>query len=297
MITIDLITGFLGSGKTTFIKEYIKYLKLHNERICIVENDYGAINIDLMIIKNLGVDCEMIQGGSDYNTHYRRFKTRLISLMNKGYTRIIVEPSGIYDTAEFFDVLYEEPLINSYQIGNIFCMYDINTKTLSKESEYIFVEEASKASKLIISKRDNKKLEVNLDYINELMKKYNCNRIFNLKDIIYNDNLNFNELINSGYKSYDLIKYQVMNSNKYDSIYLLDKDYNKENIIKLKDELFQNKYGNIIRLKGFIYQDNKWYLVNVTKDEFVVEEVKEGQKVLIIIGENINKEKIDKIIK
>ena len=40
MVKIDLITGFLGSGKTTFIREYAKYLMSKGEKICIIENDY-----------------------------------------------------------------------------------------------------------------------------------------------------------------------------------------------------------------------------------------------------------------
>ena len=42
MVKIDLITGFLGSGKTTFIKKYAKYLIDSGANIGILENDYGC---------------------------------------------------------------------------------------------------------------------------------------------------------------------------------------------------------------------------------------------------------------
>ena len=45
MVKIDLITGFLGSGKTTFIKKYADYLIRQGCNIGILENDYGAINV------------------------------------------------------------------------------------------------------------------------------------------------------------------------------------------------------------------------------------------------------------
>ena len=48
MVKIDLITGFLGSGKTTFIKKYAKYLIDSGKNIGILENDYGAVNVDMM---------------------------------------------------------------------------------------------------------------------------------------------------------------------------------------------------------------------------------------------------------
>ena len=49
MVTIDLITGFLGSGKTTFIKHYAKYLMDQGMNIGILENDFGAVNVDMLL--------------------------------------------------------------------------------------------------------------------------------------------------------------------------------------------------------------------------------------------------------
>ena len=66
MVKIDLITGFLGSGKTTFIKKYAKHLIDSGANIGILENDYGAVNVDMMLLKDLeGENCEleMIAGG------------------------------------------------------------------------------------------------------------------------------------------------------------------------------------------------------------------------------------------
>ena len=53
MIKIDLITGFLGSGKTTFIKKYANYLIEKGYKIGIIENDFGAVNVLEDVIKKL----------------------------------------------------------------------------------------------------------------------------------------------------------------------------------------------------------------------------------------------------
>jgi len=122
MIKIDLITGFLGSGKTTFIKKYASYLLKKGMNIGILENDFGAVNVDMMLLKELereNCELEMIAGGCDRETHRRRFKTKLIAMGMCGYDRVIVEPSGIFDVDEFFDALYEEPLDRWYEIGNV----------------------------------------------------------------------------------------------------------------------------------------------------------------------------------
>ncbi len=121
MVKIDLITGFLGSGKTTFIKRYAEFLMKKGLRIGILENDFGAVNVDMMLLQGLmGDQCEleMIAGGCDRETHARRFRTKLIAMGMCGYDRVLVEPSGIYDVDEFFDVLREEPLDQWYEVGS-----------------------------------------------------------------------------------------------------------------------------------------------------------------------------------
>ena len=66
MVKVDLITGFLGSGKTTFIKKYARYLMEQGQNIGILENDFGAINVDMMLLRELeseNCELEMIAGG------------------------------------------------------------------------------------------------------------------------------------------------------------------------------------------------------------------------------------------
>ena len=111
MPQIDLITGFLGAGKTTFIKDYAKFMLDQQVQLGILENDYGAINIDMVLLQDLmGENCEveMVIGGDGILSHRRRFQTKLISMAMTGYDCVIVEPSGIFDTDEFFDILAED---------------------------------------------------------------------------------------------------------------------------------------------------------------------------------------------
>ena len=50
MVQVDLITGFLGSGKTTFLRRYVQYLVQQGHNVCILENDFGAVNLSLIHI-------------------------------------------------------------------------------------------------------------------------------------------------------------------------------------------------------------------------------------------------------
>ena len=127
MVKIDLITGFLGAGKTTFIRNYAEYLMGKGENIGILENDFGAVNVDMMLLQDLeGEHCEleMVSGGCDKDCHRRRFKTKLIAMGMCGYDRVLVEPSGVFDVDEFFDALREEPLDRWYRVENVIAIVD-----------------------------------------------------------------------------------------------------------------------------------------------------------------------------
>ena len=155
MIKIDLITGFLGSGKTTFIKKYATYLLQQGMNIGILENDFGAVNVDAMLLQDiLGDHCtlEMVAGGCDADCHRRRFKTKLIAMGMCGYDRVLVEPSGIFDMDEFFDALHESPLDRWYEIGNVITIVDADLEqTLSESSRYLLASQVAQAGALLYS--------------------------------------------------------------------------------------------------------------------------------------------------
>ena len=158
MIKVDLITGFLGAGKTTFIKKYAKYLMDQGLTIGILENDYGAVNVDMMLLQELqGDQCDlsMVAGACDADCHRRRFKTKLIAMGMSGYDRVLIEPSGIFDVDEFYDVLYEEPLNRWYETGNVIAIVDGGLEDkLSEQSEFLLASQIAGAGTILLSKTD-----------------------------------------------------------------------------------------------------------------------------------------------
>ena len=108
VVKIDLITGFLGSGKTTFLLKYARYLMNKGLRICILEYDYGAVNVDMLLLNKLRCDrceLEMVAAACDEDCLKRRFRTKLIAMAMSGYDRVIVEPSGDFDMDMFLTLL------------------------------------------------------------------------------------------------------------------------------------------------------------------------------------------------
>ena len=308
MVQVDLITGFLGSGKTTFIKKYAKYLIDQGLHIAILENDFGAINVDMMVLEEeLGDQCEleMVVGGGDLDCHRRRFKTKLISMGMRGFDRILVEPSGIYDVDEFFDVLHEEPLDKWYEIGNVIAL--VNSKlenNLSKQSDYLLGCQVADAGKIILSRSSEateEEINNTITHLNNTMSLIKCKRRFNKEDCLDLETLNnddFNSILHSGYELEGFIKMFFKKEETFSTMFFMNQAISKEELIHATQSIFNDsECGKVFRIKGFIPENDQWIELNATKDQITTETIAKGQEIIIVIGEALNKEKIEEYIK
>lgn len=304
MIKIDLVTGFLGSGKTTFIKKYVRYFIDKGQKIGILENDYGAINIDLMLLGDLiGDNCEieMIIGGGDPETHKRRFRTKLIAMAMSGYDRVIVEPSGIFEPEEFFDLLHEEPLDSWYEAGSVIMIVDVSFEAdMSESSRYLLATQLASAGAIIFSRQENfkyKDVEGTITYLNSMLEEIKCKRRIKPEDIALStgrfDNCNFNEISGAGHVITDYEK-KFIELKDYSSIFVMGSRITKDNLEKNAKIIFEDykKFGKVIRIKGFIKEVDKYYFINMTKNNIELNRIDKGQDILIVIGEGLDEKNI-----
>ena len=305
MVKIDLITGFLGSGKTTFIKKYAKYLIDQGENIGILENDYGAVNVDMMLLKDLeGENCEleMIAGGCDAECHRRRFRTKLIAMGMCGYDRVIVEPSGIYDVDEFFDVLRDDPIDRWYEIGNVITVVDAKLEPeLSDQADYLLASEAANAGCIVLSRRqeaEDAEIENTVAHLNHAMEKVQCKRRFQndiiIKDWDTFDNTDYEKLLSCGYVSESYRKMHIEEGETFKSLYFMNLDKTKDEITEAAKKVLEDgECGKVFRVKGFLKdKEEKWLELNATHQEIRTAPISEGQEVVIVIGEEMNEAKI-----
>ncbi len=302
MIKIDLITGFLGSGKTTFILKYADYLLRQGKRIGILENDYGAVNVDTMLLGGLeGDNCiiESVAGACDADCHRRRFKTKLIALGMLGLDRVIIEPSGIFDIDEFYDVLFEEPLDRWYERGSVISVVDVNLPDdLSDQSEYLLASQCADSGVILLSKTDGRNADNiarAVSRINESLKNIGCKR--QIKDEIiskpwdtFTDN-DYKEISECGSVSENFVK-TLKEDHGYSSFYYMNKHIGSERLCGICREIFKNEHG-VFRIKGFVKENDGFIRVNAVRDNIDIRHIDNGQEIIIVIGENMDKERID----
>lgn len=305
MVKVDLITGFLGAGKTTFIKKYARYLMNQGMNIGILENDLGAINVDMMLLHDLeGEQCEleMVSGGCDRDCYKRRFKTKLIAMGMCGYDRVLIEPSGIFDVDDFFDTLYEEPLDRWYQIGNVITVVDAALQTdLSKEADYVLASEAADAGCVLLSRSQEvaeEEIQNTIGHLNRALKDIQCKRV--LKDEIFVKNWeeftdeDFQRILNSGYVVESYQKMSLEDSDIFDSLNFMNHGLSESEMQHTAEQILKDPAcGTVLRIKGFCQKEDKtWVELNATHHEILLRKTEAGQEVLIVIGQKLNEERI-----
>lgn len=309
MVKIDLITGFLGSGKTTFIRKYAQYLMKQGMNIGILENDYGAVNVDMMLLQDLmGDNCEleMVAGGCDKDCHRRRFKTKLIAMGMCGYDRVLVEPSGIFDVDEFFDALREEPLDQWYEIGNVIAIVDAKLeKELSDEADFILASEVADAGCILLSHADEtteEEMDATVAHINEALEKIHCKRRLG-KEILRKStpqltSEDLHRIMSSGYVMENYEKMDLEEHSGFESQYFMNVPMTAEKMQKVAKEILEDSScGAVFRIKGFIKAaDNSWIQLNATHNGVRMEPIQEGQEVIIVIGEQLQRDRIEAYI-
>ncbi len=305
MIKIDLITGFLGAGKTTFIKKYAEYLVRKGQHICILENDFGAVNVDMMLMQeelNDNCDLEMVAGGCDRDCHQRRFKTKLIAMGMRGFDRVLVEPSGIFDVDEFFDVLREEPLDQWYEIGSVITVVDAGLpESLSDAGEYLLAAQAAGAGCILFSKCQmvsNERLLASIEHLKRALRKVRCSRetegalLCKSWDLLTDRDME--RIADSGVCHASFEKYWFDQDQEFQTIYFMNQPLNGKSLAEKAKEALENPvYGNVERIKGFVREGEGWLECNAAREDFSLKPIPSGQEIIIVIGENMEKERLE----
>jgi G3E family GTPase len=95
MIKVDVISGFLGAGKTTLIKKLFASC-MGKEKIALIENEFGEIGIDGAFLKGSGVKIKEINAGCICCSLVGNFESSIKEIVDKYKPdRIIIEPSGV----------------------------------------------------------------------------------------------------------------------------------------------------------------------------------------------------------
>ena len=175
MTKIDIISGFLGAGKTTLIKKLIAE-GLSSERLVLIENEFGEIGIDGGFLKEAGVQISEMNSGCICCSLVGDFSKALDEVLEKyNPDRVIIEPSGVGKLSDVITAVQKIKHIDEVSLNNLVTVADATkTKMYMKNFKEFFNNQLESANTIILSrtqKLSEEKLEEVIKQIKELNPK------------------------------------------------------------------------------------------------------------------------------
>ena len=331
MPQIDLITGFPGAGKTNFIKKYVQFLTGQGLTAAVLETDYGAVNLDMVILNDLiGDKCEVeiLDGGSGVLPYSHRFHTKLSSMAVSGYDRVIVESFGFYDVDSFFDALVVGPLSQWYSPGSIVNNVEARMEEqLSDEAQYLLVSQTASAGKIVLTHcveaqahesagkeqaaghcglaSDNLSAvrERALARLNTVLERFQSDRRIIPDDIIARDGDELTQddfvlIAAAGMIPADYARIPDDMRSGHGTILYSGLELEEQKINGIITEIFADgSCGKVMRIKGFVRAEGNLRIqVDATRHEVKTCRTPFAREVLIISGDELNEDRIDAIL-
>lgn len=294
---ILIVSGFLGAGKTTLIKEMANKTK---RDFVVMENEYGDVDIDSNMLKDEGMNIWELTEGCVCCTMKKDFASSILTIANSlDPEYLIVEPTGVAKLSNIINnikqIEYERiVLLKPITIidGNAFDSF-VNSY------DDIYVDQIINTSKIIISKMESKEkyeTEELIKKIKFLITKNNVSleNIEILDEHYSNKNKDWWESI---LKSFLDEKYAVKelenskNEEMPDSISMKGCSVLNENkFMTLLEDIVRGRFGFVARSKGFIKCGNNYLRYDVVGDRYAVTGANENDELeIVFIGKDLNR--------
>lgn len=156
MTKVDIISGFLGAGKTTFIKELIEKV-FAGEKLVLIENEFGEIGIDGGFLQDAGIEITEMNSGCICCTLVGDFSVALKKVLDEYHPdHVIIEPSGVgklSDVAAAIENVKEDADIEIE--GRITVVDGKKAKMYLDNFGEFFENQVEHASTIVISRTQN----------------------------------------------------------------------------------------------------------------------------------------------
>ncbi|MEE3493919.1 MAG: CobW family GTP-binding protein [Butyrivibrio sp.] len=164
MTKIDIISGFLGAGKTTLIKKLLKEA-LNGTKVVLIENEFGEIGIDGGFLKESGIEITEMNSGCICCSLVGDFETSLKEVMDTyAPERILIEPSGVGKLSDVMRAIQNiADTDDNMELNSAVTVVDVSkAKVYIKNFGEFFINQIENAGTVILSrtdKADQKKIE------------------------------------------------------------------------------------------------------------------------------------------
>jgi len=171
MTKIDIVSGFLGAGKTTLIAKLLKEA-YQGEQVILIENEFGEIGIDGGFLKDSGIEIKEMNSGCICCSLVGDFGKSLNEVLSKySPDRIIIEPSGVGKLSDVIKAVEDANLGDEVQLNSAVAVVDASKcKLYVKNFGEFFINQVEHAGTIILSrtgKMTDEKVKVAVDILRD----------------------------------------------------------------------------------------------------------------------------------
>ena len=302
MIKVDVISGFLGSGKTTLVK---KLLQVHQkEKVVLIENEFGDIGIDGELIEREGFEVFEISSGCICCIMQKDFVQMLARIIKEFHPeRIIIEPTGISILSEIIDILRKPEFSSLLQINSLVTVVDsVNYLQQCEVFGEFFEDQITNASVLTLSKSqlvDSETIDKIISSLREfnqdgeiISKPWDALGPEEFESLLDGQaDLDFSDILHTDYKP--------CSENEFEALALkTSRAFSQEELELSLSRLSQPQYGQVLRGKGFLKSPQGFLDFSYTNGQFTVSPSKfKSSGKLCLIGKNLKEKEIKDLFK
>lgn len=171
MTKIDIISGFLGAGKTTFIKKLLQEA-IAGEQVVLIENEFGEIGIDGGFLKDAGIEIREMNSGCICCSLVGDFGKSLEEVLTKYQPeRVIIEPSGVGKLSDVMKAVRDVAKNLDVKLNSAVTIVDAaKCKMYMKNFGEFFNNQIENAGTIVLSRTDiadAKKVQLDVELIRE----------------------------------------------------------------------------------------------------------------------------------
>lgn len=306
-VKIDIISGFLGAGKTTFIKKLIQDLYTTDE-VVILENEFGRINIDQETLGREGLIIKPIQAGCICCSSSMDLSKGIEEIIREYHPeRIIVEPTGIAKLSEIKKLLKMEEIDQACEIDHIITIVDAKNYRMRTMISKDFFEDQIRASEVMFLSKTDQMDSDKLNKVKEEIMRIQPNCLIvdvpwdHMEPSLLKEYINDRIESSSVKHMLGMRKNHVNDFDRYEII--SESPLAMKRITQFIKEIEQGEYGEIHRVKGICRDSDKGiYSIDYIPGEMIVkpfpgENSENFQSRICLIGRQIKKEKLAGIFK
>ena len=155
MTKIDIMSGFLGAGKTTFIQKLLSDA-LKGENVVLIENEFGEIGVDSEFLKNAGIEIREMNQGCICCSLVGDFETSLKEVIEQYHPdRILIEPSGVGKLSDILSAVKSVSENLDVQLDGAVTVVDATkAKLYNKNFGEFFDDQIRFATSVVLSRMD-----------------------------------------------------------------------------------------------------------------------------------------------